>query len=126
MAELEALTMHRFRHLAVALARTPQDAALIRYAALVARLGTVVETRFVHVLPPAPSSLHSHDAAQAELRAAAARDFTGVPASVGVHHDVLKGPLLDRLLTYTAEQEVDVMLLGHLHDHTGRQALARR
>lgn len=36
--------MHRYRHLMVGLARTDADAGLIRYAAMVARLGTAVYT----------------------------------------------------------------------------------
>ena len=38
--------MHRYQHLMAALARTDADAALIRYAAMVARLGTAQELRF--------------------------------------------------------------------------------
>ena len=41
--------MHRYQHLMVGLARTGADADLIRYAAMVARLGTAREVRFVHV-----------------------------------------------------------------------------
>ena len=43
--------MHCYRHLMSGLARTDADAGLIRYAAMVARLGTASEVRFVHVLP---------------------------------------------------------------------------
>ena len=120
--------MHRFRHLAVGLSRTAADAGLLRYAAMVARLGTVGEVRFAHVLPPPadPAAAHDHDRTQEEVRAAVREHFTGVPDGVRLDYDVLKGPLLDRLLAYTAEQEVDLLLIGHRRDHPGRSALARR
>jgi nucleotide-binding universal stress UspA family protein len=70
--------------------------------------------------------MHCHDTAQEDLRVAVARNFTGVPQGVRIHHDVLKGPLLDRLLEFVAEQEVDLLLLGHRPDVAGHQALARR
>jgi nucleotide-binding universal stress UspA family protein len=126
MEGFEALTMHRFRHLLVGLARTEPDAGLIRYAALLARLGTAVEVRFVHVLPTAPALGDTHDRALDDLRAAVAKHFTGVPEGVRVSHDVLKGPLLDRLLSFAAEQEVELMLLGHGQGHSGQRSLARR
>jgi nucleotide-binding universal stress UspA family protein len=123
----ENVRMHRYRHLMVGLTRTGSDAVLLRYAALVAGLRTVVEARFVHVLPPAdPATTHSHDGALADLQAAVRKHFTAVPETVSVHYDVLKGPLVDRLLEYTAEQEVDLLLLGHNRDQPGRCALARR
>jgi nucleotide-binding universal stress UspA family protein len=52
--------------------------------------------------------------------------FTGVAEDVKTSCDVLKGPLLDRLLEYTAEQEVDLLLVGHRHNRPGRGSLARR
>jgi nucleotide-binding universal stress UspA family protein len=116
--------MHRFRHLSVALSGTERDAGLIRYAAALARLGAAVEVRFVHVLPP--SGPARHDEALAAVRAAAGEHFVDVPQQVRVFHDVLKGPLLDRLLTFTAEQEVDLLLVGHRTEDPERRALARR
>ena len=44
-------SVHRYRRLAVGLTRTATDTGLLRYAAMVARLGTAIEVRFVHVLP---------------------------------------------------------------------------
>jgi nucleotide-binding universal stress UspA family protein len=120
----EAWTMHRFRHLLVGLARAEEDASLIRYAALLARLGTAAEVRFVHILGTAP--LDSHDRALSDLRDAVAKHFTGVPEGVRVYQNVLKGPLLDRLLSCSAEQEADLLLIGHRHDHSGQRSLARR
>jgi SulP family sulfate permease len=123
---VEDVRMHRYRHLMVGLTRTGTDAALIRYAALVARLGTAVEVRFVHVLPADPVSVHAHDPALADIQDGVRKHFTDVPPSVSVHFDVLKGPLMDRLLEYTAEQEIDVLLLGHRKGHPTRYLLARR
>jgi nucleotide-binding universal stress UspA family protein len=123
MKGLEAKAMNRFRHLLVGLARTEQDAGLIRYAAQLARLGTMSEVRFVHVQQGVPQP---HDRVLDEQKAEVAQHFTAVPEQVRVHHDVLPGPLLDRLLAFAAEQEVDLILIGHRHDHAGRRSLARR
>ena len=59
--------MHRYKTLMVGLARTPADAGLIRYAAMVARLGTASDVRFVDVLPSAanPAVAHDHEASVA-------------------------------------------------------------
>src|SRR5262249_26807035 len=35
-------------------------------------------------------------------------------------------PLLDRLLAFSAEQEIDLLLVGHQRNHPGRYSLARR
>jgi nucleotide-binding universal stress UspA family protein len=119
--------MHRYRHLMVALAGTDADAGLIRYAALVARLGTATEVRFVHVLPAAEGpAAPAHDRAQAAAQAAVRAHFTDVPGTTQVACDVLQGPLMDRLLEFAAEHEVELILLGHRKGQPGRSALARR
>ena len=120
--------MHRYRHLMVALARPQTDAGLIKYAAMVARLGTANEVRFVHVLPAAGSLPGGvdHDRMLAELSAAVQSHFTGVPATVHVSYEVLAGPLVDRLLTHIAERQVDLLLLGDRHGPVSRKSLTRR
>ena len=121
--------MQRFQHLMVCLTRSESDFGLIRYAAMLARLDTAMEVRFVHVLPPpqAGSPAHEHDRALQELERAVGEAFLNVPDNVKVYCDVLKGPLSDRLLGFAAEQEVDLMLLGHRPDHApGRGSLVRR
>ena len=121
--------MKRFRHVMVGLTRTGRDAGLIRYAAMLARLDTASEVRFVHVLPSLagdPQSAH-HDSALEEIQREVAESFLNVPGSVKVHCDVLKGPLVDRLLSFAAEQEVDIVLVGHRPDHPpGGGSLVRR
>lgn len=118
--------MHRFRHLMVGLTRTDSDGGLLRYAARVAQLGTVHEVRFVHVLSPDLTTASAHDEALTAIQTAVSKDFAPSSPTLHVHFDVLKGPLVDRLLAYTAEQEADVLLLGHRKDHPNRYALARR
>jgi nucleotide-binding universal stress UspA family protein len=120
--------MHRYRHLMVGLTNTDADSGLIRYAAFVAQLGTAREVRFVHVLPEPddPATAPDHDQVLAKLDAEVRTHFIDVPASVRVACDVLKGPLIDRLLAYAAEQEVELLLVGHRRSHPGRWMLARR
>lgn len=128
-AEFEGTPVQRFQHLMVCLTHSESDFGLIRYAAMLARLGTATEVRFVHVLPTPSVGLpaHEHDRAVETSKRAVKEAFLNVPDNVNVYCDVLKGPLLDRLLTFAAEQEVDLMLLGHRPDHPpGRGSLIRR
>ena len=120
--------MHRYRHLMVALARPQADEGLIRYAAMVARMGTANEVRFVHVLPGAgsPPEVSDHGRMLAALPAAIEPHFADVPATVRVSYDVLAGPLVDRLLTHIAERQVDLLLVGDRHGPAGRKSLVRR
>lgn len=120
--------MQRYKHLMVGLSRTDVDAGLLRYAAMIARLGTASEVRFVHVLPSAsePANVPDHDRTLEELRTAVRTHFTGVPADTQLYFDVLQGPLIDGMLTYAAEHAVDLLFLGHRRSHPGRWALARR
>ena len=113
--------MERFRRMMVGLTH---DIDLIRYAAMLARLDTAVEVRFVHVLP---QQSPGHDSALQEIERQVAESFLNVPDSVKVYCDVLKGPLVDRLLSFAAEQEVDLILVGHRPDHPpGGGSLVRR
>lgn len=120
--------MQLFRHLLVGLTQSEADVGLLRYAAMVARLGTVRKARFVHVLPTAATAVTalSHDDALAAVKAVVASHFTDVPDHVDVACDVLKGPLLDRLLQFAAEQEDDVAFVGCGRGDTSRRSLARR
>ncbi len=120
--------MHRYRRLMVGLTRTETDAGLIRYAAMIAQMGTVNEIRFVHVLPDSadPLSTKDHDQVRADLRAEVQPHFTGVPEGAQAYYDILPGPLMDRLLAHVAEKQADLLLIGHRRSHPGRWALARR
>lgn len=121
--------MHRYRHLMVGLSSTEADAGLIRYAAMVARLGTATEAHFVHVLPKATgrsAKSPDHDCKLAEIQAFVRDHFTDVPESTRVACEVLDGPLVDRLLSYVADRQVDLLLVGHQDNHPNRYALARR
>ncbi len=120
--------MHRYRRFMVGLTGTDSDAGLIRYASMVARLGTAEEVRFVHVLPSEEETKggNDHGRVQAELQAAVAQEFTAVPQTVRIAFDILSGPLVDQLLTCAAEHEVDLLFVGHRRQHPMRWALARR
>lgn len=121
--------MHRFRRLAVGLSRNESDAPLIRYAAMVCRLGTVEEVSFIHVLSRAAAPLPmvvDHAGVQQELLRSVQEQFSPAPPAVRVTCDVLDGPLTDQLLGYTAQQQIDLLLVGHGRSHSGRRALARR
>jgi nucleotide-binding universal stress UspA family protein len=119
--------VERFRHVMVGLRRTEQDVDLIRYAAMLARLDTAAEVRFVHVLPRSGTEPARRDAILSEMEQEVAKSFLNVPDSVKVHCDLLEGPLVDRLLSFAAEQHVDLIMVGHRPDHPpGRGSLVRR
>src|SRR5262245_5135026 len=105
--------MHRYQHLMVGLARTGADAGLIHYAAMVARLGTANQVCFGHVLPSVAdlSAAPDHDRVLAELQAEVQPHLTGLPRTAEVSYDVLHGPLVDQLLVYVAEKQVDLLLV---------------
>ena len=108
----------------VGLARADADAGLIRYAAMVARLGTAIEVRFVHVLTG--SAAHDHDRILDELKAEVRLHFIGVAETAHVSYDILTGSLIDGLLAYVAEKQVDLLLIGHGLEDSGRRTVARR
>jgi nucleotide-binding universal stress UspA family protein len=114
--------MHRFRKLAVGISRTPTDAGTLRYAALIGRLSSAESLRLVHVAPGGEAP----EAALAALKQLAATHLTNLPADTKVSHDVLTGPLTDRLLAFLAEQQIDLVIVGHKHQTPGRRAIARR
>jgi nucleotide-binding universal stress UspA family protein len=115
--------MHRFRHLAAALAQRSQDDELVRHAAMICRLGTIEEVRFVHVLSRGTGGgASAHGAAEQQLRQRAAAQFAAA-SSLRVAYDVLSGPLTDQLLAYTAQQQIDLLLVG---GGSSRRTLARR
>jgi nucleotide-binding universal stress UspA family protein len=118
--------MHRYREMAVGLDRSETDAALVPYAAMVARLGTATAVHFVHVLPRTTdaATVSGYDRVIADLQAQVRPEFHDVPAQQSF--DVLSGPLTDRLLSHVAEKEVDLLMVGHGRNRPGRSALARR
>lgn len=120
--------MHRFRKLAVALQHTPEDAALVRYAAHVAGLGTTESLRFVHVAQPAGKTLDEQAklAARRSLRTALDSSLPGGVQNVDVGHEVLAGPLTDELLRYVTDQKIELVFVGRARKDGGRQSLARR
>jgi sulfate permease, SulP family len=118
--------MHRFRQLAVGLANAPADAGLMRYAATICSLGTVQDVRFVHVLPPGEAAAGDRGSVQTQLQDAAHAALAAVGSTARITCNVLDGPLTDQLLSYTAQQQIDLLLVGHGRGHSGRRALARR
>jgi SulP family sulfate permease len=116
-----------FRRALVALHRSPADEGLLAYAAMLAVRGAVREVRLVHVRPPAaaPESA-APDPVLADVKAAADLHFVGPAAGVPRQFDLLHGPLLDQLLGYAADQQTDLILVGHRKDHPLRRSLARR
>jgi nucleotide-binding universal stress UspA family protein len=106
--------MQRNRRLSVALSRTGRDAGLIRYAGMVARLGTAEELRFVHVLPDhgrkyRPADL---DCASEEMWAEVRAGESDLIAGVRVSLDVLTGSTDERLLRHAADFRTDVLFVG--------------
>lgn len=115
--------MHRFVRLMVCLRGSETDPELIRYAAMIARLGTVREAHFLHDVPPRDGD---PDPSGAECQAMVAREFTDIPEGVTSSQEVLRGPLLDVVLTEASEREIDLILVGHRKNRPRRRSIARR
>jgi nucleotide-binding universal stress UspA family protein len=98
--------MTDFGQLVVALGSVDGDSSLIEYAAVLARLGSAKEVRFVHV---AEASALSPDL-RSRMRAHVATHFLGSTAAIEC--DVLHGSLTDRLLDYVTEFQADLILIG--------------
>ena len=120
--------MHRFRRMMVAVTRSQRDESLIRYAAMAARLAKPAEVCIVHV--PGQSASWKpvpHEQIVAQLDREARPAFPAGPDTPKLSVHVLRGPLIDVLLSFAAEQHIDLMLLGHRPGkRPGQKALIRR
>lgn len=116
--------MQPFRNILVALACTEPDRALLEYAAMLGTLGEEIHVQLVHVLPPG-SSMTGVEAR--ECIAASLPPAVRSMLSAGrVSCSVLQGDRLDTLLQFAVAKRVDLVLLGHRRDRSGRRSLARR
>jgi nucleotide-binding universal stress UspA family protein len=117
-----------FRRALIALHRTDQDAGLLAYAGMLARKGVIGELRFVHVLPDSesPGDPAQETALLVEMQAETSKYLVDLPAAIPLNHELLRGPLIDRLLDCAVSQEVDLTMVGHRQDHPLRRSLARR
>ncbi len=98
--------MPGFDHIIVALGSPQGDETLVRYAALLARLGGTKEIRFAHVADPSEPAAEL----RASMRAAVAGEVAGTGAEVVC--DVLHGTLTDRLIAYVTEMQADLVIVG--------------
>jgi nucleotide-binding universal stress UspA family protein len=120
--------MQRYQRLMVGLTCPEADGDLIRYAAMIARLDTTREIRFVHVLPmsgncPIPAD---YESARARVESAVQPHCADTSGTLQVTCDVLTGPLTDRLLTHVAESHVDLLFVGEHRGPADQRALVRR
>lgn len=124
--------MHRFCRLLVGLKLDEGDASLIRYALEIAGLRTASEVRFVHVLACPPRGEETsggrcaRNLAVERMRAVLGRPLLELSPSLHTSADLLRGPLVDRLLTFSIEQDSDLILLGHDPGSPQHAFLARR
>lgn len=101
-----------------------RDAGLLRYAALTARLGEAAEVHFVHV---AGAGSPPQEELASRLTALGSKYFTDAPPGMRSAVHVLRGPLVDALLSFAAENRTSLILVGHKPDRRpGRKALIRR
>ena len=109
-----------FRRILVALAREGIDRDLMSYAAALSESDSDVEIQLVHVLSPGAS----RSEALREIADVAAGHFAARFGSISCH--VLNGSRIDRLLEFAAEQAIDLIIVGHRRNGSGRRSLARR
>ena len=116
-----------FQRALVALSLTEPDAALLRYAQLLAGLGCK-DFRFVHVAAP-PAHAPESDANLARLTQQVEEEVRRhFGARDGVNHSchVQQGVRIDALIESAAEYRADIILLGHRKSRSGNRSLARR
>lgn len=118
----------RFHRVTVALAMTPDDDDLLRYAARLAELGIADGFRFVHVVTPQDEGREgSMPAHVGRMEAAVARVFGDAVRSGQLCYRVMKGPnRIDSLVQFVSAEQSDLIVLGHRKNRTGQRSLARR
>jgi nucleotide-binding universal stress UspA family protein len=116
--------MNRYRNILVALACAAPDRALLEYAAMLGGFGAGTSFQLVHVLSndSSISEAEAHECILAALPPAFRAMLNAGRASCSV----LRGDRLDALLEFAAAKRIDLVLLGHRRNRSGRRSLARR
>jgi nucleotide-binding universal stress UspA family protein len=118
--------MLRFQRVTVPLSLSPADAGLLEYAAMVARLGTSREFRFVHVVTPGGAATTASADLTALLGDLVGKHF-GQPADgLAVSSHVVVGSRVDQIVEFSIAHQADLILLGHRKARSGRRSLAQR
>lgn len=116
--------MHSFQRVVVALSRSGSDAELIRYAAVVTRLGITQAVHFVHVTVSSNLTVADLAAQHDDLQRLVEAHFGATQDELQVSCHVLEGSRTDALLEFAGEQEADLILLGHRKQSRGCRSLA--
>ena len=118
--------MKQYRRMMVCLSCTDDDASLIQYVGMSARLDTLDEIRFVHVVPGSGELNEVAATAQQRVESTVAESVGQTWPNIRIRCDVLAGPLLDRLIQYSADEQIDLLMVGHRLSQPRRGALGRR
>lgn len=118
--------MKRYGRMMVCLSCTDDDVSLIQWAGVPAQLDTLDEIRFVHVVPDSGALPKVAASAQERVESTVAECVGQTWPNTRIQCDVLSGPLLDRLIQYTADEQIDLLMVGHGLSQPRRGALGRR
>lgn len=120
--------MRSFQHVTVGLALTEHDAALLRYAAGVARLGVSTQFDFVHVVTDSQRPRGEFEPAEylARMQAEVEAHFAVPTDDVAQECHVREGVRIDEMLQFLEDRESHLVLLGHRRLRTGRRSFAQR
>ena len=120
--------MKRFQRTVVALSATAADRPLLAYASMLASLGLATHYYFVHVRTPARKADEPESDAQVlkMCEETVAECFVSPAADVSYSCHVLEGVRVDTLIEFIAQQECDLILVGHRKSRSGQRSLARR
>jgi len=111
----------------IALSLTDADEGLLRYAAVVARWLGWTDVLFVHVAEGrGPTTTWDPGSYQERLRAEVERLFGQPTPQCRPSYHALHGSRLDQLLKLAAQQQCDLIMLGHRRARSGRRSTARR
>jgi len=119
--------MRSFRRITVALSMTATDVDVLRYAAIVARLGITTRLQFVHVkTSPSPTTEDDRNRLVVRLRETVHAHFGQPLEGTAVSFQVVGGSRVESLIDTAVEHKSELILLGHRRTRAGRRTLARK
>src|SRR5262245_44742184 len=107
--------MLSFQRVAVWLSLSPSDVDVLRYAAVVARLGITQEFRFIRAASHGSrlGAIHDTQESLAYLEAAVAAHFRAAEDDVDVSCHIIDGNSTGGLLDFVAEHRSELILLAN-------------
>lgn len=118
--------MTEFSKPLMALSLTEPDQGLLQYAAMLAAMMGWSEVRFAHVVPPDRADGWDPHPWVEKMEAEVERLFSPAAPNCRSLFHAAKGSRVDQLVGLAAENQCDLIVLGHRRNRSGKRSLARR